>query len=179
MRDEGLSLTTIADLTAERIRRVAAALRTKRGDSKVDLGFRKYHLSNSNIRAWDPKPSNLEKTLFDSVEHVLKERNETDLLSELLLKLGLDMCVPVSARTIAGREIYSVADGVLIACLVPSIDSDDVEALAAGIVEWHRELSPHVSTTCVFLDNAFSDDVAKVNLTAILQQHGIKNVRSL
>lgn len=179
VRDKELLLTTIADLTAERIRRVAAALQMKNGASNVDLGFRKYRLSTSNIQAWDPKPSNLEKSLFDNVEHVLKERNNADILSELLLKLGLDMCVPVSTRTIAGHEIYSVADGVLIACLVPSIDPDDVEVLAASIVEWHRELRPQVNTTCVFLDNAFSDDVAKVNLAAILQQNGIKNVRSL
>ena len=174
-----MSLTTIADLTAERIRRVAAALQTKRGNTNIDLGFRKYYLSNSNIQAWDPKPSNLEQSLFDSVENILKDRNESDVLSELLLKLGLDMCVPVSKRSVDGREVFSVADGVLFACLTPSIDAQDVEVLAASIVEWHREVSPSVSTTCVFLDNAFSDDVAKVNLTAILQQNGIKNVRSL
>ncbi len=179
VQDNGVSLTTIADLTAERIRRVAAALQTKRGNTNIDLGFRKYYLSNSNIQAWDPKPSNLEQSLFDSVENILKDRNESDVLSELLLKLGLDMCVPVSKRSVDGREVFSVADGVLFACLTPSIDAQDVEVLAASIVEWHRELSPSVSTTCVFLDNAFSDDVAKVNLTAILQQNGIKNVRSL
>ena len=179
VQDNGVSLTTIADLTAERIRRVAAALQTKRGNTNIDLGVRKYYLSNSNIQAWDPKPSNLEQSLFDSVENILKDRNESDVLSELLLKLGLDMCVPVSKRSVDGREVFSVADGVLFACLTPSIDAQDVEVLAASIVEWHRELSPSVSTTCVFLDNAFSDDVAKVNLTAILQQNGIKNVRSL
>ena len=179
VRDNGLLLTTIADLTAERIRRAAAVLQTKRGNSNVDLGFRKYNLSKSNILAWNPNPSNLEQSLFDSVENIVKECSEIDILSELLLKLGLDMCVPVSSRTIAGYETYSVADGVLISCLAPSIDADDVEALAAGIVEWHQELSPNVSTTCVFLDNSFSDDVAKVNLTAILQQNGIKNVRCL
>lgn len=179
VQDNGVSLTTIADLTVERIRRVVAALQKKRGNSNIDLGFRKYYLSNSNIKAWDPKPSDLEQSLFDSVENILEDRNESDVLSELLLKLGIDMCVPVSKRSVDGREIFSVADGVLFACLTPFIDAQDVEVLAAGIVEWHRELSPGVSTTCVFLDSAFSDDVAKVNLTAILQQNGIKNVRSL
>lgn len=179
VRDDGMSLTTIADLTVERIRRVVATLHTKYENSNVDLGFRKYHLSSSNIKSWDPKPSNFERSLFDSVENIIKDRNESDILSELLLKLGLDMCVPVSKRSVDGREIYSVADGVLFACLTPSIDAKDVEVLAASIVEWHRELNPGVSTTCVFLDNAFFDDVAKVNLTAILQQNGIKNVRSL
>jgi adenine-specific DNA-methyltransferase len=31
----------------------------------------------------------------------------------------------------------------------------------------------------VFGDSAFENDVAKINLAAILEQHGIQNVRSL
>ena len=44
---------------------------------------------------------------------------------------------------------------------------------------WHKELSPAGETSVVFRDSAFADDVAKTNITAILQQHGIGNVRSL
>lgn len=40
-------------------------------------------------------------------------------------------------------------------------------------------LAPAGETTVVFRDSAFADDVAKSNLTAILQQHGLENVRSL
>ena len=35
------------------------------------------------------------------------------------------------------------------------------------------------NTTVIFRDSAFADDVAKTNLTAILEQHGLGNVRSL
>ncbi len=34
-------------------------------------------------------------------------------------------------------------------------------------------------TTVFFRDSAFVDDVAKTNLTAILEQRGLGNVRSL
>ena len=54
-----------------------------------------------------------------------------------------------------------------------------VEPLALGIAAWHKELAPAGETTVVFRDSAFADDVAKTNLTAILQQHGLENVRSL
>jgi hypothetical protein len=33
-------------------------------------------------------------------------------------------------------------------------------------------------STIVFRDSAFADDVAKTNLTAILRQRGLENVRS-
>ena len=48
-----------------------------------------------------------------------------------------------------------------------------------GIAAWHAELAPAGETTVVFRDSAFADDVAKTNCTAILQQHGLGNVRSL
>ena len=54
-----------------------------------------------------------------------------------------------------------------------------MEPLARGLVAWHQALKPAGETTVVFRDSAFADDVAKTNLTAILQQHGLENVRSL
>ena len=65
------------------------------------------------------------------------------------------------------------------ACLAEKIARGEVEALGQGIVEWHKTLAPAGDTTCVFRDSAFADDVAKTNLAAILEQHGIANVRSL
>ena len=104
---------------------------------------------------------------------------ESDILYELLLKLGLDLCVPIELRTVAGKDVHAVGGGVLMACLAPAIAGAEVDVLAAGIVAWRQELAPAGDTTCVFLDSAFADDVAKTNLAAILEQHGIQNVRSL
>ena len=64
-------------------------------------------------------------------------------------------------------------------CLATQITRDDVEPLAQGIVAWHETLAPAGDTTCVFRDSAFADDVAKTNLAAILNQHGLATVRSL
>ena len=82
-------------------------------------------------------------------------------------------------RTIAGKEVHAVGGGVLMACLAEEIERDQVEELAQGIVSWHKVLAPAGDTTCVFRDSAFADDVAKTNTAAILEQHGIANVRSL
>jgi adenine-specific DNA-methyltransferase len=119
------------------------------------------------------------ETLLAHVEHLLPGRTEDDVLSELLLKLGLDLCVPTQARTVAGKQLRSIAGGVLIACLDPQIQAGDVEPVAQGIIAWHKELAPAGDTTCVFRDSAFADDVAKTNMAAILEQNGIANVRSL
>ena len=73
----------------------------------------------------------------------------------------------------------SIGAGTLIACLDEKIARENVEPLALGIAEWHKQLEPTGNTTVIFRDSAFEDDVAKTNLAAILEQHGLGNVRSL
>lgn len=169
----------IAELTKERIRRAAAKVKAENPLFGGDFGFRVFKLDSSNIRAWNPAADGVAENLLTHAEHLLSGRTDEDVLAELLLKLGLDLCVPTQARTVAGKQLQSVAGGVLIACLDPKIQASDVEALAQGIVAWHKELAPAGDTTCVFRDSAFADDVAKTNMAAILEQNGIANVRSL
>lgn len=170
---------TIAEITKERLRRAAIRMKSENPTFTGDTGFRVFKLDHSNIRAWNPNPENLEQSLFAHQDHVLEGRTESDILYELLLKLGLDLCVPIEVRKVAGMDVHAVGGGVLMACLAPAIAGAEVDALATGIIAWRKELAPAGDTTCVFLDSAFADDVAKTNLAAILEQHGIQNVRSL
>lgn len=169
----------ITELTKERIRRAAKKIKDENPLFAGDIGFRVYKLDTSNIRTWTPDRDNLDQTLLDHQEHLKAGRTEADILSELLLKLGLDLCVPTEQKTIAGKTVNSIGGGVLIACLAEQITRVEVDSLAQGIVAWHEALAPAGDTTCVFRDSAFADDVAKTNLAAILGQHGIANLRSL
>jgi adenine-specific DNA-methyltransferase len=170
---------TIAEVTKERLRRARMNVQIANPSSAPDFGFRVFKLDYSNIRAWNPAPADLEQSLFDHQDSVVDGRSELDLLYELLLKLGLDLCVPITRTVVAGKELHSVGGGVLIACLAPEIAAHEVELLAQGIINLHAEEAPYGETTCVFRDSAFSDDIVKTNLTAILAQNGIQTVRSL
>lgn len=171
--------TSIAELTKERLRRAAVQVSLEHSLTKSDLGFRVFALAHSNLRPWSPQANDLSNTLFDHQDHILEGRTESDILYELLLKLGIDLCVGIERRTVHSKEVHAVGGGVLMACLATSIAATEVEVVALGIVNWHRELAPAGDTTCVFRDSAFADDVAKTNMAAILNQHGIQNVRSL
>jgi adenine-specific DNA-methyltransferase len=177
MAEEGF--TTISSFCIERLRRAGAKVKADNPMFAGDTGFRVFKLDTSNIRAWNPDRDNLEKTLLDHEEHILPGRTEADIVYELLLKLGLDLCVPIVSRNIAGKTVGAIGGGVLFACLAERITAVEVEALAQGIVAWHKELATAGSTTCVFRDSAFENDIAKSNLAAILEQYGIANVRSL
>ena len=121
----------IAELTKERIRRAAVCIKKANPTFAGDVEFRVLKLDSSNIQVWDPERDNLEVTLLESIEHVKRGRSEDDILYELLLKLGLDLCVPIETRMMAGKTVRSVGAGTLIACLAERITSDEIEPTRA------------------------------------------------
>lgn len=169
----------LAEITKERLRRVSDQYAASLAGKASDLGFRSFKLDSSNIHAWEPARDDIAKSLEEAVEHLRADRTEQDILFELLLKLGLDLTVPIETKQIAGKSVHSIGAGVLLACLDKKIGAKEVESLGHGIAEWHKKLAPAGESTIVFRDSAFADDVAKTNVTAILQQHGLENVRSL
>ncbi|QOD82949.1 site-specific DNA-methyltransferase [Chromobacterium haemolyticum] len=169
----------ISELTKERLRRAGAKVKAQNPTLSTDTGFRVFKLDSSNIRAWNPNRDDLAATLYDHLEHVVAGRSEDDVLYELLLKLGLDLCVPILKCEIAGKTVHSIGNGVLMACLADQITEGDAEALALGMIAWRKEQGTAGDSTAVFRDSAFENDVAKSNLAAILEQYGIKQVRSL
>jgi adenine-specific DNA-methyltransferase len=171
----------IAEVTKERLRRAGKKIHDESPMFAGDLGFRVFKLASSNIRAWEPNRDDIPRTLEASIEHLKTDRTEQDILFELLLKLGLDLTVPIGQKAIASKTVHSIGAGTLLACLSNKISTKEVEPLALGIVAWRKQLAPAGESTVVFRDSAFADDVAKTNLTAILQQHGFgeKNIKSL
>ena len=170
---------TICDIAEERLRGAARKIRDKNPSFVGDLGFRVFKLDRSNVRAWDPRGDNLERDLLQYEDHLVPGRTEQDVLYELLLKLGLDLCAPTTARTLQGKTVHAVGGGALFVCLAGGLDLDAVEAVAAGIVAWRGEFDTAGDTCVVCKDSGFVDDVAKTNMAAILRQHGITDVRSL
>ena len=180
-------LSSIAEIGKHRIRSVRekileeeknnrdSLIRLEKGSLEtVDLGFRVFKLDTSNIHAWEPDRDDLEGSLLQNVEHIKSDCSEDDILYELLLKLGLDLCVPIETRTIAGKSVHSIGAGTLIVCLDEKFDGSDIETLAQEIVEWNEEMTASGETTVVFRDSSFTDDAAKMNLTAILVQNGLE-----
>lgn len=177
--DKSSKPRNIAELTKERLRRVAKRIKEENPSYRGDLGFRIFKLDTSNIHPWDPMPNDLEGALLSQLDHIVEDRTEQDILYELLLKLGLDLCVPIETRVVADKSVHSVGSGTLIVCLDETISRDDAEPLALGIADWHDALAPAGECTVVFRDSAFANDVAKTNLAETLKQRGLGNVRSL
>jgi adenine-specific DNA-methyltransferase len=133
---------TIAEITKERVRRVIQKLNEADagklpldGVCKQDRGFRVFRLAESNFQPWQanaPKDAkSLEQQLNRHINHIREDRHEDDILYELMLKSGYPLTTPVETLTLAGKQVYSVAEGLLLICLERGLTLELIRSLAA------------------------------------------------
>ncbi|SLR86585.1 site-specific DNA-methyltransferase [Klebsiella pneumoniae] len=170
---------TISELTKERLRRAGKKVREDNPEWKGDVGFRVFKLDTSNIRPWEATVETLSEQIDAYVSPILEGRSEEDLLTELMLKRGIDLSVNIETRQFDGLTVSCVDGGKLFTCFTRQIPASSVEELTKGIIDWHKSLKAGKDTVCYFLDDAFENNVAKTNLCAILEQHGLTNLHSL
>ncbi|RWS81907.1 site-specific DNA-methyltransferase [Klebsiella michiganensis] len=170
---------TISELTKERLRRAGKKVREDNPEWKGDVGFRVFKLDTSNIRPWEATAETLSEQIDAYVSPILEGRSEEDLLTELMLKRGIDLSVNIETRQFDGLTVSCVDGGKLFTCFANQIPASSVEELTKGIIDWHKSLKAGKDTVCYFLDDAFENNVAKTNLCAILEQHGLTNLHSL
>jgi adenine-specific DNA-methyltransferase len=169
----------IAEITKERVRRVIKKLEggTKDGlgldgTKNLDRGFKVYALDRSNFVPWDATAAtdaaSLEKQLELSVDNVLHDRSHADLLAEILLKTGFPLNTPITKVTIAGTNVYQVADPGFLVCLADKVDAPLIKAIAAT--------KPH---RVVILDAAFQgNDALKTNAVQAFKDQGVEMFRT-
>ncbi|MBR5522620.1 MAG: site-specific DNA-methyltransferase [Akkermansia sp.] len=177
----------ICEIGKERIRRAGEKVKGEAGlaGQSLDIGFRVYKLDSSNVKAWNPQAEDLATAVNNYAEHLVGGRTEDDFLTEIMLKSGIDLVEEVEEREIAGHRVQSLGYGQYYACMAADL-ADDAEEVALGIAAWHEKnctfAGGEQQDTCtVFVaDRAFeSNDAAKMNFVAILEQHGICNIKAL
>jgi len=162
---------TICDVGKERLRRTLS-----RTEAATKAGFRVFKLASSNVKRWDADFDNVEESVYSAENSLKDDWQAADVLYELLLKFGIDLCVPIDERTIAEKAVFAVGGGALVVCLDKAITLDVVE----GIASLKEELNPEVMRV-VFCDSGFKDDVVKTNAVQVLKQAGLsdEHIRSI
>jgi hypothetical protein len=111
---------------------------------------------------------------LDSVENLLPNRTELDLVYEILLKYGADLSIPLEEHACAGKKVYAAGGGALLLCLAAGITDETVQA----ITSLKQKLNPE-TVRVVFRDGGFADDSAKTNAREILRNAGVDEVVSI
>jgi adenine-specific DNA-methyltransferase len=137
----------------------------------TDTGFRVFKLDSSNLKQWDSSPISGEdaaerftQRMLGMLDILKPGRADADVVYEVMLKLGQDLCEPICSIDIgSGRQVYGVgADVALIVCLAPDI----TEAEAKIIAEYAPE-------QIVFADQCFRNSTDKSNVKLTLRDRGI------
>ncbi len=169
---------TIADITRGRLRRagekIAEGLAVE--SAHIDLGFRSYRLSPSNLKPWDGTG---ELNLLDSVDNLVEGRSADDLLVEMMLRLGIELTTSVETREVAGSTLYNLGGGTLYAYFGDNVTTEQSIQVARALVQWRDEIPVDSDVTIVVRDTGFVNSSAKLNLHAAVKQAGFTTFRSI
>lgn len=123
----------ICEIGKERIRRAGAKIKEENGmmAQNLDTGFRVLKLDSSNMKDVYYTPDEYEINMFDMLSDNIKEdRTPEDLLFQVMLDLGVLLSSKIEETTIAGKRVFNVADGFLIACFDNEVTEDTITAIA-------------------------------------------------
>ncbi|GHV31940.1 DNA methylase N-4 [Clostridia bacterium] len=162
----------ICEIGKERIRRAGAKIKADipLTTAELDTGFRVFKLDSSNLKLWDDSPISgddavtlFTQRLYEHIDILKDDRSDTDVVYEVMLKLGQDLCEPILPLDINGKTVYGVcADVKFAVCLVQHFTPEDAEALA--------EYAPG---RVIFADQCFDNSTDKSNVKLTLRDKGI------
>lgn len=156
---------TICDIGEERIRRIG----DKNRYISADTGFRVLKLDSSNMKDVYYNPSETQQSLFDIyADNIKEDRTPEDLLFQVMLDLGVLLSSKIEETTIAGKQVFNVADGFLIACFDNDVTEETVKAAA--------EKKPYYA---VFRDSSMANDSVATNFDQIFASISPETVRKV
>lgn len=159
---------TICDIGEERIRRAGKKIKEETG-ADIDYGFRCFRVDSSNMKDVYYKPSDVKQAELDLfTDNIKEDRTPEDLLIQVMLDLGVLLSSKVEEKEIAGKKVFSVADGYLIACFDRDVTDDVVTAIARK--------HPFYA---VFRDSSFSSDSVAANFEQIFDTYSPQTVRKV
>ena len=159
----------ICEIGKERIRRAGKKIKEESPLTTQDLdtGFRVLKLDSSNMQDVYYTPSEFnEQKLFD--DNIKPDRTEEDLLFQTMIELGIELNAKIEKRSIAGKTVWSVSDGYLMACF-------DEEVNETTITEIARQ-QPYYF---VMRDSSLANDQVADNFEQIWEEYSKDTVRRI
>lgn len=124
---------TICEIGKERIRRAGRKVKEEAGIMAQDLdtGFRVLKLDTSNMEDVYYTPDNFDaKNLFALADNIKPDRSGEDLLFQVMLDLGIKLSAKIEKTEIAGKEVWSVDGGYLMACFDRDVNETTITEIA-------------------------------------------------
>ena len=171
----------LCQIGEERIRRVAKKLREEQFSKSIedglfaqekpiilhDTGFRVLKLDTSNMQDVYYKPEEFSETSLCE-DNVKPDRTPEDLLFQVMLECNLPLSAKIERKTIAGKEVFNVNDGYLLACF----DEDVNETVITEVAK----LKPYYF---IMRDKSLSSDNVAANFEQIFNAYSKDTIRKI
>lgn len=159
----------ICEIGKERIRRAGKKIKEENPltTQDLDIGFRVLKCDSSNMEDvyFTPKEyMDKQQSLF--IDNIKKDRNDEDLLFDAMLKLDTPLSSKIEKISIAGKTVYNVAQGHLMACFDKNVTDEVITAIA-------KEMPSYF----VMRDSSQADDSVAINFEQIFNTYSPQTVR--
>lgn len=161
----------ICEIGKERIRRAGKKIKEESPLTTQDLdtGFRVLKLDSTNMQDIYYSPKDISQAdLFSQVDNVKPDRTGKDLLFQVMLELGATLDSKIETTTVAGKTIYNVAEGYLVACFDPDVTDDVVKSIAQMLPAY-----------AVLRDTSMKDDSTATNFEQIFKTYSPDTVTKI
>lgn len=161
----------ICEIGKERIRRAGKKIKEENplGTQDLDTGFRVLKCDTSNMKDvyYNPNEYDLPK-IGESIDNIKEDRTPEDLLFQVMLDLGILLSSKIEETVIAGKKVFNVADGFLIACFDENVTDETITAIA--------KQQPYYF---VMRDNSLANDSVATNFEQIFTTYSPDTVRKV
>lgn len=161
----------ICEIGKERIRRAGQKIKedSPLTTQDLDTGFRVLKCDTSNMKDIYYSPSDFDMNLLDMMADNIKEdRTPEDLLFQVMLDLGVELSSKIEETVIAGKKVFDVADGFLIACFDKDVNDETIKAIA--------QKQPYYF---VMRDSSLASDSVATNFEQIFATYSPDTVRKV
>lgn len=161
----------IPEIAEERIRRAGDKIIGENPElaDKLDIGFKVFELSKSNIKKWNAEPKDLNEH-FELLANNFEEGSKSiDVVYEIMLKQGLDLTYPISEIKVGDAVVYDIAFGAMFVVLGDKITSEVASHIIKQIADEEAE-----NSVVVLQDEKFINDSEKLNTIEQLNASGIQ-----
>ena len=159
----------ICEIGKERIRRAGKKIKEESPLTTQDLdtGFRVLKLDSSNMQDVYYTPADFnERDLFE--DNIKPDRTEEDLLFQTMIELGIELSAKIEKSEIAGKTVWNVADGYLLACFDENVNETTITEIA--------KLHPYYF---VMRDKSLANDNVADNFEQIFEHYSKDTIRRI
>lgn len=162
---------TICEIGEERIRRAGKKIKEESPltTANLDIGFRVFKVDSSNMEDVYYRPADYNQGQMELfADNIKPDRTPEDLLFQVMLDLGILLSSDIQETEIAGKKVFSVADGYLIACFDAEVTEETVKAIA--------QKQP---VYAVFRDSSMASDSVATNFEQIFETYSPRTQRKV